>query len=236
MTGAAPDVAPPPHHRHAWARATVLLVACISLATLLSVDHVYDALLRLLASVEALVRGHPVLGPIAFVLAAALSAMLAFFSSAVLLPPAVYAWGTVPTLALLWAGWWLGGACTYALGRGLRRPSDEGGVARSSGTLQRLRAYAARVPEEVTFPLALLLQLALPSELPGYLCGYLGVRFRTYAAALAIGELVYAAGAVLLGDGIVGRRVGWLVAFGVVGAASSLYAFRELHRRLARRE
>ena len=84
----------------------------------------------------------------------------------------------------------------------------------------------------MTFALVLLLYLALPSELPGYLCGYLGVRFRTYFAALALAELPYAVGAVLLGAGVVHRHVGGLVAFGLIGAALSLYAMRMLHRRL----
>jgi uncharacterized membrane protein YdjX (TVP38/TMEM64 family) len=90
------------------------------------------------------------------------------------------------------------------------------------------------VSGDVSFALVLLLCLALPSEVPGYLCGYLGVRFRTYAGALALAELPYAAGAVLLGEGAVNRHIGWLVTFGLLGAALSLYALRALHRRLDR--
>ena len=77
---------------------------------------------------------------------------------------------------------------------------------------------------EVTFALVLLLHLAMPSEIPGYLCGYIGVRRRTYFAALAVAELPYAFGAVMLGDGVVNRHIGWLVAFGLAGAAFSLCA------------
>jgi uncharacterized membrane protein YdjX (TVP38/TMEM64 family) len=89
------------------------------------------------------------------------------------------------------------------------------------------------VPTDVTFALVLTLHLALPSEVPGYLCGYLRVRFRTYLAALALAELPYAAGAVLLGDGVVNRQIGWLLAFGLIGAALSLCALWLLHKRLA---
>ncbi len=92
--------------------------------------------------------------------------------------------------------------------------------------------YLQRVPGEVTFALVLLLCLALPSEIPGYLCGYLGVRLRTYVAALALAELPYAFGAVLLGDGVVNRQVGGLLAFGLIGAALSAYALWLLHKRL----
>jgi len=160
-------------------------------------------------------------------LLAAISAILAFFSSALLLPAAVFAWGNTVTFGLLWLGWLLGGICTYALGRGMRRPRRK-----ESRTSSKFDFYLQRVPGEVTFTLVLLLYLALPSEIPGYLCGYLGVRFRSYIAALALAELPYAVGAVLLGEGVVNRQISWLVAFGLIGAALSLYALRILHRRL----
>jgi len=58
------------------------------------------------------------------------------------------------------------------------------------------------------------------------------VRMRTFFAALAVAELPYAVGAVLLAEGAVNRHVGWLVMLGLIGAALSLYALRVLHRRL----
>ena len=149
--------------------------------------------------------------PIVFVLLAAVSAVLAFFSSALLLPAAVYAWGSTITFGLLWLGWLLGGIGTYALGRGLRGLKARG--ARRSR--DQFDFYVQRVPGEVTFALVLLLCLALPSELPGYICGYLRVRFRTYLAALSLAELPYAVGAVLLSAGVVNRHIGLLVAFGL---------------------
>ena len=92
--------------------------------------------------------------------------------------------------------------------------------------------YLQRVPGNATFALVLLLYLALPSEIPGYICGYLGVRLRTYFAALALAELPYAVGAVLLANGAVNRHIGSLLAFGVIGAALSLSALWMLHKRL----
>jgi uncharacterized membrane protein YdjX (TVP38/TMEM64 family) len=203
------------------------VVICGSVALLLSVDAVYEGLHRALAAAQPLIAGHPVLGPVVFVLFAAASAVLAFFSSALLLPAAVYAWGSTVTFGLLWLGWLLGGIGTYALGRGLR------GSRRAESEISRqIDFYVRRVQGEVTFALVLLLCLALPSELPGYICGYLRVRFRTYFAALALAELPYAVGAVLLGAGVVNRHIGVLVAFGLIGAALSLVALRTLHRRL----
>jgi uncharacterized membrane protein YdjX (TVP38/TMEM64 family) len=203
------------------------VLICTSVALLLSVDAVYDGLQRALSAAEPLIAEHPYLGAISFVLLAALSAVLAFFSSALLLPAAIFAWGNAVTLALLWLGWLLGGACTYALGRGLRSPGNVTPRAPS-----QLGFYARRVSGRATFALVLLLCLALPSEVPGYLCGYLNVRFRTYLGALALAEMPYAAGAVLLGEGVVNRQVGWLMTFGLLGAAFSVYALRVLHARL----
>jgi hypothetical protein len=46
-----------------------------------------------------------VLGAVVFVLLSAVSAMLAFFSSALLVPAAVFAWGNTLAVGLLWLGY-----------------------------------------------------------------------------------------------------------------------------------
>lgn len=226
---------PPKLSARRWSRAIIVVLICTSAALLLSVDEVYGSLRQALSVAEPLIAGHPYLGAVVFVLLAAMSAVLAFFSSALLLPAAVYTWGNAVTLGLLWLGWLLGGLCTYALGRGLRRPQAQAQAkakAKASRTSSEFDFYRQRFQGEVTFALVLLLHLAMPSEIPGYLCGYIGVRLRTYVAALALAELPYAVGAVLLGDGVVNRHIGWLLAVGLVGAAFSLYALRVLHERL----
>jgi hypothetical protein len=43
---------------------------------------------------------------------------------------------------------------------------------------------------------------------------------------------VFAVGAVMLGEGVVNRQIGWLVGFGLIGAALSLCSLWVLHRRL----
>jgi uncharacterized membrane protein YdjX (TVP38/TMEM64 family) len=225
MTRQPSAAATPTPSVRSWSRAVVVVLICTSVALLLSVDAVYGGLQQLLSAAEPLIAGHPYLGAVVFVVLAAVSAVLAFFSSALLLPAAVYAWGNTVTLGLLWLGWLLGGMCTYALGRGLRRP--DGTAPRTS---RQLDFYIQRVRGEVTFAVVLLLLLAVPSEIPGYLCGYIGVRRRIYVAALSLAELPYAFGAVMLGDGVVNRQIGWLVAVGLAGAAFSLSALWVLHR------
>lgn len=196
-------------------------------ALLFSSDLVHAGLLRLLAAAEPLMLAHPLLGAAVFVLLSALSAMLAFFSSVLLVPVAVYAWGRPLTIVLLWLGWLLGGAVAYGIGRGLGRP-----LLVTATSTRLLAFYGQRLEGRIGFPMVLLLQMALPSEIPGYLFGLLRVRFGTYLAALALAEIPYAVGSVLLGESVLQRQGGWLVAIGVVGAGLVALAAWLLHRRL----
>jgi uncharacterized membrane protein YdjX (TVP38/TMEM64 family) len=89
----------------------------------------------------------------------------------------------------------------------------------------------------MSFPTVLLLQFALPSEIPGYLLGILRVRFRIYLAALALVELPYAVGTVLLGESIVQQRAEWLLVLGAAAvgvAAIAAYLLRSRFGRPAR--
>jgi uncharacterized membrane protein YdjX (TVP38/TMEM64 family) len=219
----------PTSRRRSLVRALVILLVCLSVALLLSVDWIYQGLQQLLANAEPLISAHPVAGAVAFVLLSAVSAILAFFSSALLVPAAVFAWGNALTVCLLWLGWLLGGLATYWLGRGMRRPGGEEAAAPG-----RLAHYLPQMSEDASFPLVLLWQLALPSEIPGYLCGYLGIPVRRYVLALALGELPYAFAAVLLGESVVNRQVGWLAALGALFATSCYFLLRALHRRMDR--
>jgi uncharacterized membrane protein YdjX (TVP38/TMEM64 family) len=216
--------------RHHHLRNGVILLAFVALAGLLSIDRVHVWLHAVLTAATPSVAAHPLLGRVVFVLLAAASAVLAFFSSAVLVPGAVYAWGKAATIALLWLGWTFGGAFTYAIGRVMRRP-----LLRTLGASKRFESYLRRIPSTIRWPLVLLLQLALPSEVPGYLCGFLRVRFAVYLSALALAEMPYAIGTVLVGETVLQRRPGWLLVLGAAGVLLSLGAYRLLHRQLDRR-
>lgn len=179
----------------------------------------------LLVAVEPVMRSHPVLGALVFLALSAAAAVLAFFSSALLVPAAVLAWGAPLTILLLWAGWLLGGLAMFALGRRMR---PAGGL--QARLPPRIAAHLPADGRALRFPLVLLWQLALPSEIPGYLCGVLGVPLRTYAAALALGELPYALAATLLGESVVDRRLGLLLAIGAIVATVAFVVLRALHR------
>ncbi|MFZ2752955.1 MAG: VTT domain-containing protein [Lysobacteraceae bacterium] len=210
-------------------RAVLILALCVSVAVLLSIDSFNAGLHRLLSAAEPAIAAHPVSGVLLFVALSAFSAVIAFFSSALLVPVAVYTWGMPLTGMLLWLGWWLGGAFTYALGHALRRP-----LIRMAGHADQLDFYRRRVPADAGFAMILLLQIALPSEIPGYLCGVMRVPFRTYALALALAELPYALGTVWIGESLLQQRTGLLLALGVLGAVASAYAVRRLRQRLSR--
>lgn len=212
-----------------WWRAGALLAIIVVAAVALSLDTIHEPLLRLLNAAGPVIAAHPRLGAVVFVVLSALSAMLAFFSSALLVPVALVVWDRWTTVALLWLGWLLGGALAYGIGRVLGRP-----LINTVGSARLIAFYQRRVSAGMRFPTVLLLQFALPSEIPGYLLGILRVRFRTYIAALALVELPYAVGTVLLGESIVQQRAGWLVVLGAAGVGVTVLAAYLLRRRFGR--
>jgi uncharacterized membrane protein YdjX (TVP38/TMEM64 family) len=172
-----------------------VLTAILAIAlSLLLLPAIHDRLLRAIASAGDLIRHRPAAGMLTFVLLAALSAMLAFVSSAVLIPVAVHVWGPVTCALLLWAGWFLGGVAAYAAGRYLGRPFVERLV--RPAAIARYERWARSGPSLVPI---LLLQLAVPSDVAGYVFGLIRCRFPVFLVALAVAEMPYALGAVYLG-------------------------------------
>ena len=212
-----------------WWRAGALLVIIVVAAVALSLDAIHEPLLRLLNAAGPVIAAHPRLGAVVFVAVSAVSAMLAFFSSAVLVPVALVVWDRWITIALLWLGWLLGGVLAYSIGKVLGRP-----LVNTIGSARLIAFYQRRVSAGMRFPTVLLLQFALPSEIPGYLLGILRVRFRVYLAALALVELPYAVGTVLLGESIVQQRTGWLLVLGAAGVGITVLAAYLLSRRFDR--
>jgi uncharacterized membrane protein YdjX (TVP38/TMEM64 family) len=190
-------------------------------------EFVYGVIVR----IEPVITGHPLAGALAFTILAAASAMLAFFSSVVLVPVAVQAWGQTVTLLLLWAGWLLGGMGGYGIGRWLGRP-----LVRTLAGGERLARYQQLVTRHAPFPMVLLLQLALPTEVPGYLLGTLRYRFGLYVLALALAELPYVLGTVYLGDLYLKRQDVRLLLIGGLGIALVAGSFHLLQRVLRNRD
>jgi uncharacterized membrane protein YdjX (TVP38/TMEM64 family) len=197
-----------------------LLVMVLALTAVAATEPLHRAIRSAIDFVAPFIERHPIGGAIVFILLSALSAMVVFFSTAAITPIAVDAFGPVVALLLLWSGWILGGVTAYAIGRFMGRR-----VASWLIEPRRLIEYTRRAKRISTFSHVLLFQVAIPSEIPGYVLGLSGCRFRTYLAAIAIGELPYAIGAIFLGDSFLDRNYIVLLAVGLSGVALSWIVF-----------
>ena len=208
-------------------RALQMALLVAGLALLASSAELHTWLIGFLPTAETIIRDRPVLGVSIFVLYATLSAMLAFVSSAVIVPVGVYVWGNAATMLLLWTSWILGGVCSYALSRYFGRAVVN--ALRSGPALER---YENRISRHTPFGLVLLFQLAVPSEVPGYLLGLMRYPFWKYLGALALTELPYAVATIYLGSSFIERRTYMLIGVGAAMATFSAWALHTLHRRL----
>jgi uncharacterized membrane protein YdjX (TVP38/TMEM64 family) len=194
-------------HRHRlW-----LLVAVVAVAALAaSFGTVQQQVIAGLEYTSALISAHPVRGALLFVAVSALSAMLMFFSSVVLVPVGIGAWGDVGCFLLLWSGWFLGGLLTYSIGRHLGRPIVERLLTRAE-----IEVYEHRIPPSGSFLKAFLVQLAFPSDVVGYFFGLLRYPRASYLGSLLCAEFPYAFGTVFLGAAFLQKQY-VLLATGVV--------------------
>ena len=208
-------------HRRVIALGLVLTIAVL----LVLARPVHAWLLSLFAQAESAIRQREAWGMIVFVLLAALSAMVAFVSSAVLVPAAIYVWGPVVCFLLLWTGWFLGGLAGYTIGRYLGRPVVERFV--RPGALARHEGWAR---SGKTLAPILMIQLGVPSDLASYVFGLVRCRFTVFVVALALAEIPYAMGAVYLGTSFLERRIVPLVALGLAGALLSIWAVHRMYR------
>jgi uncharacterized membrane protein YdjX (TVP38/TMEM64 family) len=209
----------------------MVTLLCAALAAVAASESLHGALMEVLEESKAVIAQHPAHGAWLFAALAALSAMIAFVSIAVLAPVAVYTWGEPMSVALLWAGWIAGGATAYGIARFLGRP-----VVRWLTANTALARLERRVTRTAPFSFVLLLQLALPSEIPGYLLGLVRYPFWRYLAAVALGELPYALATVYLGATFVEARSGRVLLIGIALAGVSVSAFYLLRRRLSASE
>ncbi|WP_223763578.1 TVP38/TMEM64 family protein [Corallococcus sp. AS-1-6] len=213
-----------------WGRALLLGLLLTGLALLASSEAFQSRLRQVVDAVAPIISTHPVWGAVLFVILSALSAMLAFFSSALLLPVAIQAWGKAISALLLWVGWMLGGACAYVIARAWGRP-----VIRRLTSASLLARYEERISRRTPFGVVLLFQLAVPSEIPGYVLGLARYGLRRYLAVLALAELPYAVGTVYLGASVLERRTSVLLGLGAAGILVGLWAFHLLRKRLGAR-
>jgi uncharacterized membrane protein YdjX (TVP38/TMEM64 family) len=177
-------------------------------------------------------NAHPLAGGLIFFAFAALSAMLAFASAVVLVPPANLVWGQPITFLLLWGGWLAGAAAAYGIGR-LARP-----LLVRVGYGAKLQKYEKFVGRRMNFWTVLMLCIAVPSEVPGYLCGGAHYSFLKFIAAMAIAEAIYALGATIAGETLLDAEpLPLLAAIGILIVIAALAGalLRSLKKRKSRR-
>lgn len=209
-------------HPQITTRRLVALVALVLVAGAVTAsDPVHAAVRPVVAWAQAFIGRSPTLGVVVFVVLSALSAMFAFLSSGLLAPVAIAAWGKGETFVLLWLGWLVGGVLTYAVGRYLGRS-----VAKTIAGEDALTSAESFVRDRTHVLHVAVLQLALPSEILGYVLGILRYRFTYYLGVLAITELPFALAVIYLGESFLEGRAYTFVLVGLVtvGASASLYA------------
>ena len=210
-------------------RAAFLLLLVAVLVVAAASDRVHDFASNLVVYAQQIIGDHRIIGVAVFIVLSALSAMMVFVSTAVFVPVAIYAWGRTSTMLFLWIGWLIGGILSYTVGRYPGRR-----LLRWLVPTRRVEQFEGKISASATLPLIILFQLALPSEIPGYILGAARYRLTRYLVALAIAELPFAIGAVYLGASFLQRNYVLLVVIGISGAAFSVVAVYFLNRRLNR--
>lgn len=208
------------HHR-LLVRAVVIGLIIIILGAVAASESLHKYADTVIVWMESVIAVRPYLGMAVFVVLAMLSAMVTFFSSAVFVPIAIYAWGNVTTSLLLWAGWLLGGVASFCIGRFLGR-----WVAAALVGEEKIASWQGELSQRSRFVHILMFQAVVPSEIPGYVLGILRYRFSLYLLALAITELPYVIGVVLLGEHFLqGQSTGILV-LGIVVVLLGVFLLR----------
>ena len=146
-------------------------------------------------------------GSVVFFLLSAISAMLAFASSMLLVPPANEVWGKPVTFLLLWGGWTAGAIGAYFIGY-FARPLLHRLVAEA----RRWRSISNIASKRMKVWAAMLVCLAVPSEIPGYVFGGLHYPFWKFLAAISVAEAIYALGVIIAGESLLEAKPGALVA------------------------
>jgi uncharacterized membrane protein YdjX (TVP38/TMEM64 family) len=208
----------------------------LGLAILLIAFLSYSATLRSLVDsandwAKDIMAAHPVTGAAVFFLFSAVSAMLAFTSSAVLVPSANLVWGKFVTFLLLWAGWLAGAVAAFGIGNRARP------LLAYLGYEDTLEEYQQLVSKRMRFWAVLLFCIAIPSEVPGYIFGGMRYPFLKFLLAIAIAESIYAFGLVVAGESLVNAKtLPLLVTVGVlvVMALGAGMLLRALRKRKAR--
>jgi uncharacterized membrane protein YdjX (TVP38/TMEM64 family) len=167
---------------------------------------------------------HPLLGPALFIILAAASVMLGPFTSAPLIPLAVFLWKPIPALGLLMLGWILGNCAAYAIGFYLGHP-----VVRRIAPKEKLDRWIEFLSTRADMMLIFLFRLASPSEM-GYVFGILKYDFWKYLVVSVASELPIALVLIYAGEAFVTNEWWMFGIFGIAWLLVMLFAFHALQK------
>ena len=211
----------------------LVLAAAVAGLTLLSYSDTFKSVLEsVTAWAKNAISSDPITGGVVFFLFSMISAMLAFLSSAVLVPAANLVWGRLVTFLLLWGGWLAGGVVAFFVGR-LARP-----LLIRLGYKQKLEKYQEYISRRTRFWMVLLFCFAVPSEIPGYVLGGVHYPLWKFVPAIALSEAFYALALVFAGETLLAaKRMQLIVIIGsvILIAAVARMLFRKFRRRRSMR-
>ncbi len=219
------------NRRPVWLWAVLGTITVLVVAFAFQAPAVKHLAIGALVWAKVLMNDHPVVGVLVFFLFAAISAIFAFASSAILVPPANLVWGQVITFFLLLGGWVAGATVAYGIGR-LASP-----LLFRFGYRETWEKYRQFVSTRMQFWAVLAFCLAVPSEVPGYLLGGMRYPYWKFLAAIATAESVFAFGIVVAGESLLSAdHTTLFVAIGVllVIAAAGGVMLRAVRRHRAR--
>ncbi len=192
-----------PKHFSLAEKLGVLICIAISAYVLFLVsDEIVSVSYGAIFWIESVIMSQPLLGTVAFFIFSALSAVLAFASTVLLIPSAILVWGMPLTFLLLLGGWIIGAIFTYWIGSRFARPALTFFVRE-----EKLSRYELLVSKEARFWMILLFCLAVPSEIPGFILGAMRYDFAKFVSAVIIAEAVYALGSVLIAQNILDKEI-----------------------------
>jgi len=213
----------PLHHRR-----VIFIVLFLALVVALSSsDVLHDAFVDVLRAAERVMRTYPRAGMGIFLVLAAFSSMLSFFSASALVPIGVFVWGPTTTAALLWIGGVSGGTAGYWIARTLGRRIVKRLVPEAP-----FRRYERFFRERARWQTILLFRVALQSELPSYVLGALKYPFPRYLPMMILAELPYVLLATYLGEALIERNASYFIVALVLGVGLTVVAFRALQREM----
>lgn len=169
---------------------------------------------------------YPITSIFIFLVLAALSAMSIFFSSIVIVPLAVFAWGNIITFVLLLSGWFVGAIIIYLLGKSFGRTVIEYVV-----PAKKIAVYEHLISRETEILDVILFKFVLPSEIPSFFLGLVHYPFKKYILVIFISELPFAIWAVYLSGTFLENNRLLFVATLAMGIAVMTLAVRRYRKR-----